>query len=85
MAGVFAIVAAILAFLVPLALALFAANWRSLLIMTAAAVAFFTWLQFDVADGSSFIGEFVGGLMLIGFAFGAVAKFAMLLGRRSPD
>mgnify|MGYP006191094479 CR=1 FL=1 len=85
MAGLFAILAACLAFVVPLAVPLFAANWRSLLIMAAAAAAFFTWLHFDVADGSSLIGEFLGGLMLVGFAFGAIARFAMLLGRRPRD
>ena len=81
MAGIFAIMAAVLAFLVPLALPLFAPSWRSLLAMVAVATAFFTWLYFDVAGGSSLVGEFIGGLMLVGFAFGAIAKFAMLLGR----
>ena len=81
MAGLFAILATCLAFLVPLAIPLFAANWRSLAIMAAIAALFFSWLYFDIGSGSSMIGSFLGGLMLIGFAFGAIARFAMLLGR----
>lgn len=84
MEGVLAIIGASLAFLVPLGLPLFARSWRTLGVMTIAAVAFFTWLTFDIAGGASLVGEFLGGLMLVGFAFGAIARFAMLLGRR-PD
>ncbi len=81
MEGVIAIIAAVLAFLVPLALPLFARSWRSLAMMAAVAALFFSWLYFDIGSGSSMIGSFLGGLMLIGFAFGAIARFAMLLGR----
>jgi hypothetical protein len=81
MAGVFAIIAAVLAFLVPLALPLFAQRWATLAMMVAVASLFFSWLYFDIASGTSMIGSFLGGLMLIGFAFGAIAKFAILLGR----
>ena len=81
MAGLFALFAATLAFLVPLAVPLFVTRWSTLAIQVAVAAAFFTWLSFDVSGGSSIIGSFLGGLMLIGFAFGAIAKFAILLGR----
>lgn len=81
MAGLLAILVAALAFLVPLALPLFARTWRSLALMSAVVAAFLGWLYLDLADGQSLVGEFIGGLVLVGFAFGAIAKFAMLLGR----
>jgi hypothetical protein len=84
--GTFAIVAAILAFLVPLAIPLFIQRWRTFLVTVAVAAAIFAWLWFDIeaSAGAHWLGSFLAGLMLFGFAFGAVAKFAMLLGRR-PD
>lgn len=84
MAGLFAIIAATLAFLVPLAAPLFVTRWQTLAILIAVAAAFFTWLSLDIAGGSSIIGSGLGGLMLVGFAFGVIAKFAMLIGRPPP-
>lgn len=90
MDGVVAIVTSVLAFLVPLAVPLFVTRWRSYLVVLAISAAFFTWLTLDlqrvaVADPlgqPNWIGPFLGGLMLFGFVAGAIAKFAMLVGRR---
>ena len=82
MAGIVAIVAAFLAFAVPLALPLFARTWRSFGVMVLLAVAFFAWLANDLQRAEpTAIGSFLGGLMLIGFAFGAIARFVILIGR----
>jgi hypothetical protein len=83
MAGAIAIVAALLSFLVPLAIPLFAQRWRSYAIILALAALFFAWLTWDIQRSeASWIGAFLGGLMLTGFAAGAIAKFVMLVGRR---
>jgi hypothetical protein len=87
MAGVVAIATALLAFLVPLAIPLFAQRWRSFLVILGLAVLFFAWLTWDLQrtapDGNGhWLGAFLGGLMLTGFAAGAIAKFVMLVGRR---
>lgn len=83
MAGLFALFAAFLAFAVPLAIPLFVQRWRTFLIVISVAVAFFTWLTFDMqqADESHWMGPFLGGLMLLGFGAGAIAKFVMLIGK----
>lgn len=84
-----AIVAALLAFGVPLAIPLFVQRWRTFFIVNAVAVAFFTWLTLDLQrnalddpPGLAYLfGPLLGGLMLIGYACGAIAKFAMLVGK----
>lgn len=84
-----AIVAALLAFGVPLAIPLFVQRWRTFFIVNAVAVAFFTWLTLDLQrnalgdpPGLAYLfGPLLGGLMLIGFACGAIAKLVMLIGR----
>ena len=93
MGGAFALIAAVLSFLIPAAIPLFATRWRTFAIVLAVAVAFFAWLNWDIgraaADeppgGGNWIGPFLGGLMLFGFAAGAIAKLVMLLGRRSTE
>jgi len=88
--GTFAIVAAMLAFLVPLAIPLLAQRWRTFGIILALAVAFFAWLTLDLQRAAigdptaepNWIGPFLGGLMLVGFFAGAIAKLVMLIGRR---
>lgn len=86
MAGVFALVAAFLAFVVPMALPLFAQRWRSFAIQLVLAGLFFAWLNADVTanSGGGAIGAFLGGLMLVGFGAGAIARFVMLLARPRP-
>jgi len=84
--GAFAVVVATLSFLVAMAIPLFALRWRTLLIVIAVGAAFFAWLTLEVSvPGSipSAIGTFLGGLMLLGFAGGAIARFVSLLGKRS--
>lgn len=88
--GAFAIIAAALSFLVPAAIPLFAQRWRTFAIILGLGVVFFAWLTWDIQSASidgqtgsdNWIGPFVGGLMLFGFAGGAIAKFVMLVGRR---
>lgn len=87
--GTVAIIAAVLSFLVPLAIPLFAQRWRTFVVILTLAVAFFAWLTWDLQraslgdplGGGNWIGPFLGGLMLFGFGAGAIAKFVMLLGR----
>ena len=83
--GVFALLLAFFCFVVPLAAPLFAQTWRSYGIVLAAGIAFIAWLNWDMANPGSLaqgIGSFLGGLMLVGFACGAIAKLVMLIGRR---
>ncbi len=82
MSGVFAILSSLLAFLVPLAIPLFAQRWRSFAIILGLGALFFWWLTLDVERPQSIIGTFLGGLMLFGFGAGLIAKFVMLVGRR---
>jgi hypothetical protein len=85
MSGVIALVAAFLAFAVPIAVPLFATTWRSFAIVVAAGALFFTWVTYDLANPmgiTQLLGAFLCGLALFGFAGGVVAKFVMLLGRR---
>lgn len=87
MSGIVAIVAAFLAFVVPLAITLLVQQWRTFFMVLAAAVAFFGWLTLDLQRGepsglAALLGPLLGGLMLFGFAAGAIAKFVMLVGRR---
>ncbi len=86
MGGTIAIFAGLLCFAVPLAIPLFTQRWRSFAIVIALAVAFFAWLTWDIgrAGNAHWIGPFLGGLMLFGFAAGTIAKFVMLVSRR-PD
>ena len=93
MAGVIAILASLLSFVVPLAIPLFAQRWRTFLIIVTLAIAFFTWLILDLQRTSlseppgsgNWIGPFLGGLMLFGFAGGALAKLVMLIGSRPVE
>ncbi|WP_417309322.1 hypothetical protein [Devosia sp.] len=84
MAGLFAIFFSFLAFVVAVAVPLFVQRWRTLAIVVAGAVIFFGWLTWDLArpDNGNWIGPFIGGLMLFGFAGGLIAKFVMLVGQR---
>jgi hypothetical protein len=84
MMGGWAIFLAFLCFLGPMAIPFFAVRWRSFLIQIVVAAAFFGWLTLEVGREGTIpaaIGSFLGGLMLTGFGFGAVARFAMLIGR----
>lgn len=84
MGGAIAIFAGLLCFAVPLAIPLFVQRWRSFAITVALGAAFFAWLTVDIekAAGAHWLGPFLGGLMLFGFAAGVIAKFVMLLARR---
>jgi hypothetical protein len=49
------------------------------------AAVFFGWLTVEMPTPGTIpegIGAFLGGLMLFGFAAGAIAKFVTLVGRR---
>lgn len=89
-AGTIAILAAVLSFMVPLAIPLFAQRWRTFAVILALGVAFFGWLTWDIQragigdppGSENWIGPFLGGLMLFGFAAGTIAKFVMLVGGR---
>jgi len=91
--GTFAIIAAVLAFLVPAAVPLFAQRWRTFMIILVLAAGFFAWLNWDIQRASladppgepNWIGPFLGGLMLFGFAGGAIAKLVMLIGKRPVE
>ena len=86
MMGGWAIFLAFLCFLGPMAIPFFAVRWRSFLMQVVVAAAFFGWMTLEVnREGTvpAAIGSFLGGLMLTGFGFGAVARFAMLIGRPS--
>ncbi len=84
MGGAIALFAGLLCFAVPLAMPLFAQRWRTFALVVALAAAFFAWLTWDIqrAGSAHWIGSFLGGLMLFGFAAGAIAKFVMLVARR---
>lgn len=85
MGGAFAILVSVLAFLLPLGVPLLTSRWRSYFIALALATGFFVWLTVDLSQPGgtlSFIGPFLGGMMLFGFAAGAIARFVMLVGRR---
>lgn len=84
MEGVLALFASFLAFVVPLALMLFMQRWRSFIVALALGAAVFAIMTADFANGgSALVGQFLGGLMLFGFAAGTIAKFAMLLSRHA--
>jgi hypothetical protein len=83
-AGLFAILFGFLAFIVPLGLALSMRGWRQLGILAAAAALFFGWLTVDLENPEGLgqaLGSFLGGLMLLGFACGVIARTVTLLGR----
>ena len=85
MSGALALFAAFVAFMAPVAIPLFAQRWRSLGIVVALGLLFFTWATLDLANPAGItqaLGTFVLGLMLFGFAAGVIAKFVMLVGRR---
>lgn len=86
MGGVVALILSLFAFAVPLAVPLFITRWRSFTVALALAALFFWWLNGDIqtAPGGGAIGPFLGGLMLVGFCAGAIAKFVMLLSRPRP-
>jgi len=83
--GIWAIFLAFICFLVPMAVPLFAQRWRTLIVILVLAAVFFGWLTLEMPSPGTIpagIGAFLGGLMLFGFAAGAIAKFVQLLGRR---
>ncbi len=83
--GTLAIGLAFICFLVPMAVPLFAQRWRTLVIVLVVGAVFFGWLTLEVDQPGTIpasIGSFLGGLMLFGFAAGAIAKFVALVGRR---
>lgn len=83
--GTLAIFLAFICFLVPMAVPLFAQRWRTLIVILVLAAVFFGWLTIEMPIPGTIpsrIGAFLGGLMLLGFAAGAIAKFVQLLGRR---
>lgn len=86
MGGLVAIIASFFAFMVPVGIPLLAQRWRSYLVTLALGAAFFAWLTWDIGrqppGAESFPGPFLGGLMLFGFAGGAIARFVMLVSRR---
>ena len=85
MSGALALVAAFLAFMVPVAIPLFAQSWRAFGAIVALGLLFFTWATLDLANPTGVtqaLGTFVLGLALFGFAAGVIAKFVMLVGRR---
>jgi hypothetical protein len=84
--GTLAMFLAFICFLVPMAVPLFARRWRTLVIILVLAAVFFGWLTLEMETPGTIpagIGAFLGGLMLFGFAAGAIAKFVQLLGRRA--
>lgn len=84
--GAWAIFVACFCFVASMAVPLFAQRWRTFFIVLAIAVIFFGWLTLDLPNPGSIaagIGTFIAGLMLTGFAFGAIARFVMLVGRRN--
>ena len=86
--GFWAILLACVCFLAAMAVPLFALRWKSFLVVLALAVLFFGWLTLEMdRDGTipAAIGSFLGGLMLTGFAFGAIARFVSLLGKRPAE
>lgn len=88
MDALFALVLAFLAFSVPMAIPLFAQRWRSLGLVVLAGALFFGWLTLEMpVEGTlpNGIGQFLGGLMLFGFAGGVIARFVSLLGRKAPE
>lgn len=86
MAGFFAIVLSVLAFMIPVGIPLLAGRWRSYLVVLALGAAFFAWLDWEIGrqppEAEGFPGPFLGGLMLFGFIGGAIARFVMLVSRR---
>jgi len=86
--GAWAIVLAFLCFIGSMAVPVIARTWRSYLIVVGVAVLFFAWMTLEVHRPGTIpsgIGAFLGGLMLTGFAFGAIARFVMLLGQPKDD
>jgi len=85
MSGLVAVFVSALAFIVSLAIPLATRRWRSFAVVVVLAAIFFAWLDADIGHASatapSAVGPFIGGLMLVGFAAGAVARFVMLLSR----
>ena len=85
MEGIWAIILAFICFLVPMAVPLFAQRWRSFAVVLALGAVVFGWLTLEMPTPGTIpagIGAFLGGLMLFGFAAGAIAKFVQLVGRR---
>lgn len=88
MDALFALVLACLAFVVPMAIPLFAQRWRSLGLVVLAGALFFAWLTLEMPVEGTLphgIGQFLGGLMLFGFGGGVIARFVSLLGRKAPE
>jgi hypothetical protein len=79
------IVLASLCFIGAMALPLAMPGWRSLAVAMVLAAAFFGWLAVDIERPGSpaqLLGSFLGGVLLVGFAAGAIARLVGLLGRR---
>jgi hypothetical protein len=74
-------------FIGAMALPLALPGWRSLLVVSVAAALFFGWIALEIETPGSpaqAIGSFLGGLLLVGYAAGAIARTVALIGRR-PD
>jgi hypothetical protein len=83
--GFWALLLAGLCFVGAMALPLALPGWRSLLGVTLVAALFFGWMASNIDTPGSLaqgIGSFLGGLMLFGFAGGAIARMIALIGRR---
>lgn len=88
--GFWALLLAGLCFIGAMALPLALPGWRSLLAVTVVAAAFFGWMAMEVEVPGSLaqsVGPFLAGLLLVGYAAGAIARTVGLIGRRRdpPD
>ena len=85
MNGVFAIVGAFLAFIIPMSIPLLAQRWQTLGLIATIGIGLFVWIDIDLGNPAGVtqsVGAFVFGLMLFGFAAGVIAKVVMLAVRR---
>lgn len=85
--GFWALILAGLCFIGAMALPLALPGWRSLLVVSVVAGLFFGWIAIEIevpGSPAQAIGSFLAGLLLVGYAAGAIAKFVALIGRR-PD
>lgn len=83
--GFWALLLAGFCFIGAMTLPLALPGWRSLLAVSAVASAFFLWIAAEIEVAGSLaqaIGPFLGGLLLIGYAAGAIARTVGLIGRR---
>ena len=83
--GFWALLLAGFCFIGAMALPLALPGWRSLLVVSAVAALFFFWIAAEIEVAGSLaqaIGPFLAGLLLVGYAAGAIARTVALLGRR---